>query len=261
MLDRYPLFDSHLHIIDRRFPVVANSGYLPPEFTCEDYLRRMAAYRLCGGVIVSASFQQFDQHYLVAALRHLGSGFVGVTQLPASASDEQIVQLNSVGVRAVRFNLRRGGSAALKDLKYMAARVHEIAKWHIELYADAHEVRDLTPVLTGLPCVSIDHLGLSELGLKPLIQLAAQGVRVKASGFGRVDFEVGGALGSLYNANPDALMFGSDLPCTRAPRAYSDDDFTLVADTLGERGAKKVFSDNAIALYKPKIQGESEKEG
>ncbi|MFT4926222.1 MAG: hypothetical protein ACI8WB_002320 [Phenylobacterium sp.] len=48
-------------------------------------------------------------------------------------------------------------------------------------------------------------------------------------------------------------MFGSDLPSTRAPRVYCDDDFRLVAETLGHEGASKVFSQNAIELYKPTI--------
>jgi predicted TIM-barrel fold metal-dependent hydrolase len=32
------VFDAHLHIIDPRFPLVPNKGYLPPAFTVADYL-------------------------------------------------------------------------------------------------------------------------------------------------------------------------------------------------------------------------------
>ena len=59
-------------------------------------------------------------------------------------------------------------------------------------------------------------------------------MRVKATGFGRVDFDVRSALTDLYAANPRSLMFGTDLPSTRAPRPYLDDDYTLVLETLGE---------------------------
>ena len=75
---------------------------------------------------------------------------------------------------------------------------------------------------------------------------------MKATGFGRVDFDVATALKSLYSANPASLMFGSDLPSTRAPRPYSDDDFMLVADTLAHDAAVKVFCENAIEFYRPK---------
>jgi len=253
MLSEYPLFDSHMHIIDKRFPLVSNNGYSPPEFDCKEYLKRMSSYQLCGGVIVSGSFQAFDQSYLTEALKNLGSKFVGVTQLPASVSDEEILRLNILGVRAIRFNLKRGGSEEVKHLSSMAARVHEIANWHVELYVDSKEIKDLYSTIIGLPSVSIDHMGLSKSGFKLLTQLAEKGVRVKATGFSRVDFKITTALKSLYLANPKALMFGSDLPSTRAPHPYSNDDFMLVAETLDKGAAMKVFSENAIEFYKPTI--------
>jgi predicted TIM-barrel fold metal-dependent hydrolase len=83
----FNLFDAHFHIIDNRFPLVPNNGYVPEPFTCEGYLKRMARYRLAGGAVVSGSFQAFDQTYLVDALKTLGPSFVGVTQVPATISD------------------------------------------------------------------------------------------------------------------------------------------------------------------------------
>ncbi|MFT5708959.1 MAG: putative TIM-barrel fold metal-dependent hydrolase, partial [Oceanospirillaceae bacterium] len=225
------------------------NGYLPEPFTYSDYLHKTAAYNICGGAIVSGSFQGFDQSYLLDALAKLGPTFVGVTQLPASVSDDDIVQLNKSGVRAVRFNLKRGGSADITHLSTMAKRVHEIAGWHIELYVDSTALSSLYNTLIKLPSVSIDHLGLSKAGFKLLTKLAENEVRIKATGFSRVDFSVKKALKTLYSANPKALMFGTDLPSTRAPSPYSDDDFTLVIDALGLEAAKAVFRENAIEFY------------
>jgi hypothetical protein len=67
-----------------------------------------------------------------------------------------------------------------------------------------------------------------------------------------VDFDVRPALMDLYAANPRALMFGTDLPSTRAPRPYRDDDDTLVQETLGEDKAANVLYKNAIEFYRPK---------
>lgn len=253
MLSEYPLFDSHMHIIDKKFPLVVNNGYLPPEFGYKDYLKRMSEYRLCGGVVVSGSFQAFDQNFLIEALKNLGETFVGVTQLPSSVSDEEILRLNKLGVRAIRFNLKRGGSEEVAHLVSMAGRVHEIANWHVELYVDSKDIKELYPILVSLPSVSIDHLGLSKSGFKLLTKLAEKGVRVKATGFSRVDFKVTTALKSLYSANPSSLMFGSDLPSTRAPSPYSNNDFVLVAETLGSDAATKIFSENAVEFYRPKV--------
>lgn len=247
----YKLFDTHLHIIDSRFPLVPNEGYLPEEFTCVDYLERMKSYDLVGGAIVSGSFQAFDQTYLVDALKRLGPTFVGVTQVPATVSDGELMELNDAGVRAVRFNLKRGGSADVRYLGSMARRVHELAGWHVELYVDSRELTGLYDTLAALPAVSIDHLGLAREGFGTLLKLVERGVRVKATGFGRVDFDVRTALQELYAANPEALMFGTDLPSTRAPRPYDDGDFDLVIEALGDEGARKVFHDNAAAFYAP----------
>jgi predicted TIM-barrel fold metal-dependent hydrolase len=243
------VFDSHFHIIDERFPLVANMGYLPEPFTCHDYLERMRGHRLVGGAVVSGSFQAFDQSYLVDALKNLGPSFVGVTQLPASVSEDEVLELSRAGVRGVRFNLKRGGSEQLEHLDAMARRVYELAGWHVELYVDSKELESLCKALISLPAVSIDHLGLSKEGFGTLLKLAEKGVHIKATGFGRVDLEVGSALRDIYSANPNALMFGTDLPSTRAPRPYSDQDFDLVIDSLGEQGAEKVLSKNAAAFY------------
>jgi predicted TIM-barrel fold metal-dependent hydrolase len=132
----------------------------------------------------------------------------------------------------------------------MARRVFETVGWHLELYADAKDLGDLFSTLVALPAVSIDHLGLSAEGLPLLIELAERGVKVKASGFGRVNFDVGTALKALYSANPAALMFGTDLPSTRAARPYSERDFQLVIDTLGEVAAERVFYANAVDFYR-----------
>lgn len=61
-------------------------------------------------------FQAFDHTYLLAALKELGPNFVGVAQLPATVSDDELIPLNGAGVRAVRFNLKRGGSEGTKIL-------------------------------------------------------------------------------------------------------------------------------------------------
>ncbi|HWO43555.1 MAG TPA: amidohydrolase family protein [Candidatus Eisenbacteria bacterium] len=252
MSQKAKYFDCHFHIIDKNFPLVPNQGFMPDAFTAEDYLARVKDVDLCGGAVVSGSFQAFDQSYLFHALKILGPTFVGVTQVPRTISDAELRELDSAGVRAVRFNVRRGGSEEIRHLEAMARRVHELVGWHIELYVDSTDLAGLFNTLVSLPAVSIDHLGLSKAGFPTLLKLAERGVRVKATGFGRVDFDVRPAIAELYAANPRALMFGTDLPSTRAPRPYRDDDFDLVLETLGEEKAADVFYKNAIAFYRPK---------
>ncbi|NJD61484.1 MAG: 2-pyrone-4,6-dicarboxylate hydrolase, partial [Deltaproteobacteria bacterium] len=218
------VFDAHLHIIDPSFPLVPNRGYLPGAFTVEDYLRIVRPLGVAAGAVVSGSFQAFDQGYLLSALERLGPTFVGVTQLPASIPDAEILRLDGKGVKAVRFNLRRGGSESADRLESFARRVHDLAGWHAELYVDSRELGGLQGALMRLPAVSIDHLGLSQAGFAALLRLAEKGVRVKATGFGRVDFPGGEALRALHAANPHALLFGTDLPSTRSPQPFEPRD-------------------------------------
>lgn len=253
------IFDSHLHIIDPKFPLYENQGYLPEPFTVEDYQSKLSEYTLSeykfsqynitGGAIVSGSFQKQDQTYLLNALKKLGSDYVGVTQLLSSTSDEEILSLHQAGVRAVRFNLKRGGSEDISKVTEFSNRIYDLTAWHIELYIDSALLDDLYSTLITLPSVTIDHLGLSKVGFKTLLKLAEKGLKVKATGFGRIDFDPETAISELYNANPECLMFGTDLPSTRAPRPFEESDIGIVISALGEEGAAKVLCGNAKDFY------------
>lgn len=247
------IFDSHFHIIDPRFPLIPNQEYLPPSFTVSDYRKRVQHLPIAGGVVVSGSFQGFDQTYLLAALQELGPSFVGVTQLKASVSDQEIMKLNRANVRGVRFNLKRGGSEKVEALESFAKRVYELAGWHIELYVDSRDLASLSSILMQLPAVSIDHLGMSKEGFAFLLQLVEKGIKVKASGFGRVDFDVVWALKEIARVNPDALLFGTDLPSTRAKRPFLDEDVQLIYANFDERQANKILFSNAVEFYRVKL--------
>jgi predicted TIM-barrel fold metal-dependent hydrolase len=258
---RFPIFDAHFHIIDHRYPLVSNQGYLPPEFSSAAYQEIARRLGIVGGALVSGSYHGFDRTFLLDALERLGENFVGVLQLPATVSDEDILALDRVGVRGVRFNVKRGGSAAITDLERMARRLDALAGWHVELYIDSRHLAGLFDTLVRLPKVSIDHLGLTREGFPVLLRLAERGVRIKATGFGRVDFPVADALRDIAQANPHSLMFGTDLPGTRAPRAFDERDLGLVADTLGEALARRVFSDNAAVFYRIQADGKRSTRG
>jgi predicted TIM-barrel fold metal-dependent hydrolase len=243
------IFDSHFHIIDSRFPLISNSGYLPPPFTTEDYLNKVNELHVIGGVVVSGSFQVFDQSYLIAALKKLGPHFVGVTQIPNNVCDQTIIDLHQAGIRAVRFNIKRGGSAGAEDIQSLALRCHALVKWHSEFYLDAINLPDVYETLLKLPAVSIDHLGLSKEGFPHLLKMVEHGAHVKATGFGRVNFDVVEAMKKITKINPDCLMFGTDLPSTRAPRPFTTADLSLIMNHFDAHQAEKILFTNAVSFY------------
>lgn len=175
---------------------------------------------------MSGSFQGFDQSFLLDALERLGPTFVGVTQLPPSVSDEEVLALDASGVRAVRFTLARGGSLDVD----LALRVHELAGWHAEVYATdlpAHEDR-----LRELPRLVVDHLGMNPEGLATAVRLGAM---VKATPRHRGD------VGAIPRGR---LMFGTDLPGTRTDRRFEPADL--------ENLEAAALVDNARAWYRPR---------
>ncbi|MGO1909777.1 MAG: amidohydrolase family protein [Brevibacterium linens] len=248
-------FDAHLHIIDPTHPVIENNGYLPDPFTVADYRARLQSLPevgvdVAGGAVVSGSFQGFDQGYLVEALGQLGDSYVGVTQLPDETTDDQIRRLDEAGIKALRFNIARGGSATLDALDSFARRVHDLVGWHAELYIDARTIdADLAARIAALPAVSIDHLGMHEDGLPTLLRLVEAGVKVKATGFGRVELNPAEAVRRIVDTDPTALMVGTDLPSTRARRPFADADFALLRQVLTPAEADAVFWSNAARFY------------
>ena len=161
---------------------------------------------------------------------------MGIADLQ-SATDEEILALDAAGVRAVRFNLHRGGAFDPE----LALRAHELAGWHTEVYADGRTLAALEERLRELPRLSVDHLGLDEQALPVLRRL---GCMVKATGFGRVDLDVEATLREL---DPAKLLFGTDLPGTRARRPFEPADLELVAAI-----APEALADNARAWYRPR---------
>jgi predicted TIM-barrel fold metal-dependent hydrolase len=247
------LFDSHFHIIDPRFPLVANQGYTPPAFPLTEYLAQAKPLGVTAGAVVSGSFQANDQTYIVDTLGKLGPSWIGVTQIANDYPDAEIAKLGKMGVRAVRFNILRGRIDNIDNIIMLATRCHAVAGWHAEFYVDAASLAPHVDRLSKLPQIAIDHLGMTEEGVPVLLDLVAAGCKVKATGFGRVKMDVPKALERIAQTNPNALVFGTDMPSTRAPRPFMPSDIELIEKVLGRDLAQRTFWDNPLALYRVKI--------
>jgi predicted TIM-barrel fold metal-dependent hydrolase len=60
------------------------------------------------------------------------------------------------------------------------------------------------------------------------------------------------ALRDLAHANPDCLMFGTDLPSQRARRSFLPSDIDLICESIEPALWDKVFRETAIAFYRPR---------
>ena len=230
-----------------------NQGYTPPNFPLDEYLAQVKPLGVVAGAVVSGSFQAFDQAYLIDVLGKLGPSWAGVTQIPYDYPDQEITKLNAIGVRAIRFNILRGLNDDIENVVALASRVHAVAGWHCEMYADAATLKPHVARLSKLPQISIDHLGMTQEGVPVLLDLVAAGCKVKATGFGRATVDIPKTLESIAQKNPDALVFGTDLPSTRARRPFMASDIDLIERVLGPDLSKRAFWDNPVAFYKVKV--------
>jgi predicted TIM-barrel fold metal-dependent hydrolase len=245
------LIDSHFHVFDPRFPLPGNDGFMPAAFTTGDYRAATAGLRLRGGVVVAASTHGLDPASLLAAVAGLGSGFVAVVNADASLSDKALLALAAGGVRGFRHNLYRGVAGTMRDELSLAERGWSLAGLHTQIYADASLLKPFVAQLAKLgPRLVIDHLGMTEAGLPIVLDLVAAGAKVKATGFGRVSLDVPRALERIASHSASALMFGTDLPSTRAARPFRISDIALLQDVLGTELAKAALHDNAAAYYR-----------
>ncbi len=243
------LFDAHFHIIDSRFPLVPNNGYLPPYFTVADYQKKAQELSITGGAIVSGSFQEFDQSYLIHSLKALGDAFYGVANIPNTIKSTLLDRLQEANITAVRFNLKRGGSAGLDSMVALSNRLYKNYGWHTELYVESTELLKLRPILAQLPPFSIDHLGLSKWGLDELYYWAEKGMKIKATGFGRLDFDPIPVLKELYRIHPKAVLFGTDLPSTRAKTPFNTKHLEAIQEAFSETALEKILYSNALEWY------------
>jgi len=256
-----PFFDAHFHVLDPRFPMQRNLHYLPAPFTVAGYVHTagqllgVARFHASGGVVVSGSFQGTDQEYLLSTLEELGPRYVGVTMLPPDVPDSDLKRLDAAGVRGLRLNLvRRVHTGDLSEHLDLVRRARSLVGWHAELYVRSVDLPPLRDLLPSPEMIVFDHLGLTTAGLPTLLALAAEGARVKATGFSRGDLVVESALLAVHKANPGSLMAGTDLPGTRAPRAVTAADMELLRRLFSPDDLARVTYRNAVELYRPSVR-------
>lgn len=249
------IFDSHFHIIDPKYPLQANQGFIPDYYTVKNYIKELneMSIEVTGGAIVSGSFQGYHQDYFSEAISQLGNNFVGITQLPFNSTDEEILRLNNLGIKGIRFNLYRGLSASPKKIKRLSERVYKLCKWKTELYVNLRTINeDLEELIFTLPKASIDHLGMHECSIDKLKKIVNADIPIRLTGFGRVDYErekIRELIATLYRENPNCLMFGSDLPSTRANYRFSYNDIKLIKETVNREAQDRIFFLNGEGWY------------
>lgn len=260
--------DCHFHIFGPydRFPLDAGRHYEPPAALIPTYLRMAEALGIGRMVIVQPSVYGTDNECSLDAAARFGLDRARVVAVVDDSFDEAALRrLHERGTRGVRFNAVSGNGTPLDQLDTLARRIAPLG-WHLQVYAEGHQLPDLAPRLAALPVpVVIDHMGgvrtadgVNGAGFQALLRLLGGGRSyVKLCGYrissaGPPFADVGPFARALLDAAPDGCLWGTDWPHPSLGDWMPEDG--ALFDLLGEwaPGAaerKRVLVDNPARLY------------
>ncbi len=152
-------WDTHIHVIDPRFPLVATPVYQPPVATAAEYRAVQARLGLERVLVVQSSTHGTDHACLLDAIAAIGPGARGVGMPDPAVTDAALRRLTSGGICAARFLMTPGGVVPWSDAQRLAGRVSD-AGWVVNLQIDGATLLDRFDAIAALPGpVVIDHIG------------------------------------------------------------------------------------------------------
>ena len=264
--------DCHHHIYDPvRFPYRPEDVRNQPPATVDCYRLLQKKLGTTRNVIVQPSAYAMDNSCTLAALKEMGKENTrAVVVIDNSVTDEELKEMDEMGVIGLRFNLNSGGGPSkLDEIRKLAERVAPLG-WSISFFMAADLVVSMEQFLRDLPCeVVIDHRGhlpadqginhpafpvLSSLLRDNKIWLKLTGLYIDSAKEGFADtIAVGKALCAV---NPDRCIWGTDWP---HPIVYDRHDpmpnDASMLDALFEQAgdeetARKILVDNPAKLYR-----------
>ena len=265
--------DAHCHVFGpaEKFPFAPQRKYTPCDaskdqlFALRDYLG------FSRNVIVQASCHGRNNDALVDALNSAGDLARGVAVISPDISDDELKVMNEAGVRAVRFNfVKRLVDATPKEVFLkIADRIAKLG-WHIVVYFEAPDLKELLPFLKQLPTiVVVDHMGRPDVS-KPLddenfqsfVALMAENDNFwtkvscpeRLSNLGPPYEDVIPFSRALVDRFTDRVLWGTDWPHPNM-KSHMPDDGQLVdlipKIATDEQKQQALLVDNPMRLYWP----------
>ncbi|HTF46513.1 MAG TPA: amidohydrolase family protein [Pseudonocardia sp.] len=155
--------DAHCHVFGPgdTFPFAPERRYTPCDAGKEQLFALRDHLGVTRNVIVQATCHGADNSAMVDAVRACGGRARGVATVRPDVGAAELRELDSAGVRGVRFNfVKRLVDAAPKDeLAAIGAKIAQLG-WHIVVYFEGADLPELEGFLGSLPTpVVVDHIG------------------------------------------------------------------------------------------------------
>lgn len=163
--------DSHCHVFGPadQFPFAPTRKYTP----CDASKAQLFALRdflgFSRNVIVQATCHGTDNAAMVDAVRVSNGLARGIASIKAEISDQELADMDTAGVRGVRFNFvkRLVDATPRETFIAIAERIAKLG-WHIVVYFEAADLEDLAPFLAELPTtIVVDHMGRPDVSKDP----------------------------------------------------------------------------------------------
>src|SRR5687767_9196907 len=264
--------DAHCHVFGPGdvFPYAPERKYTPCDAPKEKLWQLRDYLGFERNVIVQATCHGADNRALVDALRDSNGRARGVATVKQGVTDAELRELDSAGVRGVRFNFvkRLVDTTPKETLLALAERIKPLG-WHIVIYFEAQELPELYDFFTSLPTtVVVDHMGRPDV-TKPVdgpeFELFLQLLREHRNFWSKVSCperlsktgpdayeDVIPFARRVVESFPDRVLWGTDWPHPNMKSHMPDDgklvDFIpRIARTPELR--QKLLVDNPTALY------------
>lgn len=252
--------DVHFHVFEARVGV-AGARYVPAyAATLAQWEAAAGAAGVTHGVLVQPSFLGTDNRLLLRTLAQRPATLRGIAVVSPTTPHATLAAMDAAGVRGIRLNL--AGAAEALDAWAAAGTLWDALGelgWHLELHTDTGA---LPGVLARLPAhlpLVVDHLArpasaaTGDPTFATLERRAAQArVHVTLSGAYRQGGRDAAVLARRWLATlgPQALLWGSDWPCTN--HEAQADYARLAAEPVawvGEAAAGQARGPNAQQVY------------
>ncbi|KAL2871836.1 putative TIM barrel metal-dependent hydrolase [Aspergillus lucknowensis] len=277
-------WDSHMHVVETRYPVVADAAYKPTPHTIGDAMAFEASIGVENVVLVQPSIYGFDNSCLLDALRRIGpSRGRGVVVIDPDNTDiKTLTEWHSLGVRGVRVNFKSSGKvpsrAELESTLSEHARLIRSLGWMLQIHTSMRTIPLLEEIIPHLGVkICIDHFGGPELGKVPWEQggsfdpyslpgfsslislLQSERTYVKISAPYRLSMDEGYRdleimIREFLRQAPNKVLYATDWPHTRFSGIDIKPFTELCLGLCGSQAlAERVFRLNAEELMEPSL--------
>jgi predicted TIM-barrel fold metal-dependent hydrolase len=262
--------DAHCHVFGPGavFPYAETRKYTPPDAPKERLRELHDTLGIERAVIVQASCHGTDNRATLDAIAASGGRYLGVCNADATFTADQYEELNTGGIRGVRFNFVKhlGGAPDLDKMRNIVGKIAHLP-WHVELHFDARDLLEYEQVLDDIPLpVVIDHMGrtpvaagVDQPAFQALLNKMADSDKlwVKVSGSERISasgppFEDAVPFArACIAAAPDRVIWGTDWPHPNVKIMPNDGDLVDLIPRMAPDPEiqKKILVDNPARLF------------